>query len=91
MGGPGSGLWQRWDTRRVIDHVDCLDVRKLSRQGALREGAGGYHGEERQQSESSISFSCQGHAICLEYRTRIGSENWYPVRQEIALEWLPQS
>ena len=38
MGGPGSGSWYRWDTRRVIDTVDCLDVRELSRQGALRAG-----------------------------------------------------
>ena len=91
MGGPGSGSWYRWDTQRVIDQVNCLDVRKLSRQGALREGVQAViMWREGQQSESSISFSCQGHAICLEYRTRIGSENWYPVRQEIALEWLPQ-
>ena len=92
MGGPGSGSWQRWDTRRMIDSVDCLDVRVLSRQGALREGV---HAvitwRQGQQAESSISFSCLRHEIVLEYRTRIGSEAWYPVRQEIALEWLPQS
>ena len=38
MGGPGSGSWYRWDTRRVIDTVACLDVRELARQGALRAG-----------------------------------------------------
>lgn len=91
MGGPGSGLWHRWDRRRVIDNVDCLDVRKLARQGALREGA---HAiitwRKGQQSESSMSYSCHGRAIWLEYRTRSGSPHWYQVRQEIALEWLPQ-
>ena len=58
MGGPGSGLWHRWDTRRVIDHVDRLDVRKLSRQGALREGVQAViTWRKGQRSESSISFS----------------------------------
>ena len=70
MGGPGSGSWYRWDTRRVIDTADCLDVRRLSRQGAMREGV---HAiltwRQGQQAEHSLEFACESRGIVLAYRT----------------------
>jgi len=35
MGGPGSGMWYRWDTRTTLDQVHQLDVRWLHRHGYL--------------------------------------------------------
>ena len=84
MGGPGSGCWQRWDTRQMIDSVDCLDVRVLSRQGVLREGVHAVITWRQGQRWESSFILPAGHEICLEYRTRIGSESWYPV----AKRWL---
>ena len=87
MGGPGSGTWYRWDTRRVIDTVDCLDVRKLARQGVLREGV---HAvitwRPGQQAECSIEIACKSRGIVLQYRAQRGSGAWCTVHQEIAVE-----
>ena len=86
MGGPGSGSWYRWDTRRVIDTVDCLDVRKLARQGAMREGVHAVITWHGQQAEHLIEFACESRGIVLKYRARRGSEDWCTVHQEIAIE-----
>ena len=87
MGGLGSGSWYRWDTRRVIDTVDCLDVRRLARQGALREGV---HAvitwRQGQQGELRHEFACERQGIVLTYRARRHREDWQTVHQEIAVE-----
>jgi hypothetical protein len=87
MGGPGSGSWYRWDTRRVIDMVDCLDVRILSRQGALREGVQAViTWRQGQQGECSIKLACEHRGIVLTYRAQRAGGAWQTVHQEIAVE-----
>lgn len=85
MGGPGSGSWYRWDTRRVIDTVDCLDVRGLARQGALREGV---HASVawRRGAEHVLEWTCESWGIVLQYRARRAGGEWCSVHQEIAVE-----
>jgi hypothetical protein len=39
MGGRGSGRWDRWDKRSTLDDLLRLDIRTLSRDGALTPGA----------------------------------------------------
>jgi hypothetical protein len=87
MGGPGSGSWYRWDTRRVIDTVDSLDVRKLARQGALREGVQAViTWRQGQQGECSIKFACESRGIVLTYRAQRAGGAWCDVHQEIPIE-----
>ena len=87
MGGPGSGNWYRWDTRRVIDAVDCLDVRILSRQGVLREGVQAtITWRQGQQAECSIKLACERRGIVLTYRAQRAGGAWQTVHQEIAVE-----
>lgn len=85
MGGPGSGRWYRWDTRRVIDTVDYLDVRRLARQGALREGV---HASVawRRGAEHVLELTCESRGIVLQYRARRAGGEWCSVHQEIAVE-----
>ena len=87
MGGPGSGSWYRWDTRRVIDTVDCFDVRKLARQGALREGVQAViTWRQGQQGECAIKLACESRGIVLQYRAQRAGGAWHTVHQEIAVE-----
>jgi len=87
MGGPGSGNWYRWDTRRVIDAVVCLDVRILSRQGVLREGVQAVvTWRQGQQAECSIKLACERRGIVLTYRAQRAGGVWQTVHQEIAVE-----
>ena len=86
MGGLGSGSWYRWDTRRVIDTVDCLDVRRLARQGALRAGVRAIiTWRQGQQGESSVKLTGERQGIVLTYRAQRGGA-WQTVHQEIAVE-----
>ena len=87
MGGPGSGSWYRWDTRRVIDTVEYLDVRILSRQGVLREGVQAViTWRQGQQGECSIKLACERWGIVLTYRAQRAGGAWQTVHQEIAVE-----
>jgi hypothetical protein len=87
MGGPGSGTWYRWDRRTTLDARDYLDVRVLAQRGALRAGVHATIAwRQGQPSENSIGFVYHDDYVILEYRARHGSTDWYPVRQEIALE-----
>jgi hypothetical protein len=89
MGGLGSGSWYRWDTRRMIDTVDCLDVRRLARQGALREGVqASITWRQGQQAECSLEVACESRGIVLKYRPWGVSGDWCAVQQEIAVEWV---
>jgi hypothetical protein len=36
MGGPGSGLWYRWNTKSTVEDYRSLDVREWHREGLLR-------------------------------------------------------
>ena len=87
MGGPGSGSWYRWETRRVIDSANSLDVRQLARQGALREGVQAVITWRRgQQEEGAIEFACESRGIVLQYQVQRVGGAWQTVHQEIALE-----
>ena len=86
MGGPGSGSWYRWDTRRVIDTVACLDVRELARQGALRAGV-----QARvtwRGGEGSLEVAGESRSLVLTYRPWGVGEGGSAMQQEIALEWV---
>jgi hypothetical protein len=71
----------------VIDTVDSLDVRKLSRQGGLREGVQGViTWRQGQQGECSIKFACESRGIVLTYRVQRAGGAWCDVHQEIHIE-----
>jgi hypothetical protein len=89
MGGPGSGLWYRWNKRTTLDEVKRLDVRWLHRQGYLQPWV---HTTvtwtSRERPAGSISVAMQDGCFIVEYRYRThGTEDWEPVRQIIALDW----
>lgn len=67
--------------------VDRLDVRELSRQGALREGVQAViTWRQGQKGESSIKLTCDRQGIVLTYRAQRAGGAWQTVHQEIAVE-----
>jgi hypothetical protein len=38
MGGPGSGMWLRWDKKGTVEDYQCLDIRKLRREHEINPG-----------------------------------------------------
>jgi len=80
MGGPGSGLWDRGDTRPALEQVRRLDVRWLHQQGYLQPGG-----------RATVTWFCgERPAGCflIEYSYRMhGAADWEPVRQVITLDW----
>jgi len=90
MGGPGSGMWYRWDKRTTLDEVKRLDVRWLHRHGYLDGWPRlmTWHRGERQSGSVSVAM-VDGHLVA-EYRARRrGTEAWEDVRQAITLDWTP--
>jgi hypothetical protein len=38
MGGPGSGMWLRWDKKNTVEGHQCLDIRELRREHEITPG-----------------------------------------------------
>ena len=89
MGGPGSGMWYRWDKRTGVEETKRLDVRWLDRQGYLQPWAQGivtWHRGEHLRGSVSVAMADGRLVVECRYRRR-GAEVWEDVRQVIALDW----
>src|SRR5262245_22444253 len=91
MGGPGSGMWYRWDTRTTLDQVQRLDVRWLHRRGFLAPWSCAtvtWHRGEHQRG-SVVVVMVDG-CLIVAYRCRQrGADTWEDMRQVITLDWTP--
>ena len=70
MGGPGSGMWYRWDTRTTLDQVNRLDVRWLHRQGYLDGWPQGVTWSPRRASDRLCRYRVMDGCLVVEYRCR---------------------
>jgi hypothetical protein len=88
MGGPGSGLWHRWDKRLTLDAVKQLDIRWLHRYGYLTAYPRWVTWYQGERQTGMIGLSLQPFGVELEYSYRSGKD-WKPVRQVIMLNETP--
>jgi hypothetical protein len=90
VGGPGSGLWYRWDKRECLDDNFCIDVRRWKRDGMLSPGAR-FHWQWAMEGEvmGSIRVRVEVERIVLVYRLRASGGNWRPVEEPVRLTYTP--
>jgi hypothetical protein len=90
MGGPGSGMWYRWDTRTTLDQVHQLDVRWLHRHGYLDHLSRWVTWSRGERQTGSVGVRLVDGCLVVEYRCRQrGTDAWEDIRQVITLEWTP--
>jgi hypothetical protein len=89
MGGPGSGMWYRWDRRTTVEETKRLDGRWLHRQGYLQPWARAmvtWHPGEHSSGAVRVAMVDGRLVVVYRIRTR-GAEDWEDVQQVIALDW----
>jgi hypothetical protein len=90
MGGLGSGMWYRWNTRTTLDEVKRLDVRWLHRQGYLDRWPRWVTWSRGERQTGSVSVRLIDGCLVVEYRCRWrGTDTWEDIRQVITLDWTP--
>ena len=88
MGGPGSGMWYRWDTRTTLDQVKRLDVRWLHRRVYLDRWPHLVTWSRRGQPNGSVNITLVDGRLVVEYRCRRReTDPWEDMRQVIPLDW----
>jgi hypothetical protein len=89
MGGPGSGLWYRWQSpRTTLDEVRRLDIRWLHRHGSLNQWPSVVTWSRREQLSGSVSVVLVYGSMVIEYCYRQhGTDPWEDIRQVIPLDW----
>src|SRR4051812_7904358 len=82
MGGPGSGRWHRWRSKKTtLDEVHRLDVRWLQRHGYLQRWAQGVLTWHRGEYETgAIGIALEGGRFVVTYRFKANSGAWEPIR-----------
>ena len=91
MGGYGSTRWGWHRTREAIDPLLWLDVRILTRPGALTPGTWSTTSwTSRGEPSGRIDHQAEADALILDYRTKGPADpDWRPVRERIALDATP--
>ena len=88
MGGPGSGVWYRWDKREYLDDHISLDIRRWKRDGLIWIGNSfvskwSINGE----TTSSIRIRVEDHRVVLEYRQRVYGGDWHNIEERVYLTY----
>jgi hypothetical protein len=84
MGGPGSGLWYRGNTKPVVEHYHAIDVRKWHREGLLRpllRSVVTWRNQEGKET-ASLSVTTMHDGVELSY-----GYNGDPQRYRVPLTW----
>ena len=86
MGGPGSGLWYRWNTKPTVESYRSLDVRQWHRQGLLCPllwYVVTWRNQEGKET-ASLGVTTLPDGVELSYRY-----NGEPQQDRIGLTWTP--
>lgn len=88
MGGFGSTRWGWHRTRETTDPLLCLDVRLLSRRGALEPGVWSTTSWTcRGEPSGDITHRAEAGALILDYRTKGARDaEWRPVSERITVD-----
>lgn len=84
MGGYGSG---RRSYRQKIEHCRTLDIYKMKREGTLSLGRlGNWVWSRDGQEVARIGYQSKQDTLVLDYKVRVGGNDWEAVTQNIPLE-----
>jgi hypothetical protein len=85
MGGWGSG--RRWGSKNTTDDHQRLDVRRLAREGWLRDGVPSVSRWTRNgEVRSSIGILAKAERVILKYRNQRAGEPWESLEYPVFLE-----
>ena len=90
MGGPGSGNWWRWNSKRTTESQRRIDIRWLKKMGFLRPGnMGSISWTRGNEKTGSINFKMEAGQMILNYRYRSHGGKWEPVEQAVSFDHTP--
>ena len=91
MGGYGSGDWQRWIAKPLVETCRSLDVRWLNREGVLSPGTDFSHYwlDNYGKQVASIGVLVGYGNITLRYQYHRSDKDWKEVEEAIPLTWTP--
>lgn len=88
MGGIGSG--RRWydGAHETIDAYRTIDARRWQREGLFQPGISfRWQWISRGEVEASIHVASEHGRMVLDYRHRVGGEDWRPLSYPVYLDW----
>lgn len=84
MGGIGSGRGSSWPTKTTTEGVKKIDVRYMSREGFLKDGAQGQLAWSKSGKPcGNIDYKCSNGSLILNYRFREHGGEWQFVNQSV--------
>jgi len=89
MGGYGSNRWGTTVTRRSTDDVPQLDVRVLSREGALQPGATSVVTWVTGEAIIANVPEDDDEVVCLAYEVQLHGKAVATVEEHVRLTWTP--
>jgi len=90
VGGPGSGNRWRHDARATTDDHRSIDVRRLTRAGALRAGVSSrwQWTLEGETVDEMRLVSGPGY-VTFSYRLSTPGKPWHSYRYPVAIDYMP--
>jgi hypothetical protein len=90
MGGPGSGNWWRWNSKKTTETQHRIDIRWLKKKGFLRPGIMESLSWSRGNEQTGfINFKMEAGQMILNYRYRFHGRDWEPVEQTVSFDHTP--
>jgi hypothetical protein len=79
-----------WKGGGVVEGTTSLDVMQLARAGYLPgPRSGNWQWSSSGATTASIQIKGGRELVTLEYRVRVGSDDWQTVRQDVPIRWSP--
>lgn len=102
MGGPGSGSWYRYDTRRTVEQCRALDAGRWAQEGIISPGRrvtgvwGWFRDAQRRERTASIQYETEcgatdGTARLIYRHSPGGRDAWQDMDYRIALTSTPSN
>ena len=88
MGGPGSGNWLRWGSKRTTECQYKIDIRWMKKHGYLQPGTAGIMSWTRdEEAIGSIRYYTETDRLVLNYCYRNKEEEYKEITDQIFFTW----
>jgi len=92
MGGYGSGDWQSWNAKPLVERCRSLDVRLWCREGRLYPGADfstTWFNRDGKLASMGVRVGHDQLSLQYQYQYHQGDNDWEAIRDSIPLTWTP--